>query len=266
MFTAGGNPRDEFSYNASLLMNGTVLITGGGNSDPGDSLAEAELYDPFTGAFAATGRMKVCRFWHSSTLLPDGSVLIAGGDGRYCADTPQVFSSLASAELYDPSGKVFAGIDNLTRARQNHTATLLNDGTVLIAGGLDFGNSAIAYDYVIRAELYQPALLIAGPRLFSLLGDGRGQGVVWHPETGQITSPDNPAVAGEALSMYTTSLADGAVIPPQLAIGGHLAEILYFGNAPGYPGYDQVNFRVPNGVASGSAISVRLTYLGRPEQ
>ena len=64
--------------------------------------------------------------------------------------------------------------------------------------------------------------------------------------------------------MYTTSLMEGGVVPPQVAIGEKLAEILFFGDAPGYPGYFQVNFRVPNGVLPGSAIAVRLTCLGRP--
>jgi uncharacterized protein (TIGR03437 family) len=64
--------------------------------------------------------------------------------------------------------------------------------------------------------------------------------------------------------MYTTSLLEGGVIPPQVATGGQLAEVLYFGDAPGYPGYFQVNFRMPSGVAPGSAVPVRLTYIGRP--
>ena len=59
-------------------------------------------------------------------------------------------------------------------------------------------------------------------------------------------------------------LAEGGLVPPQIAIGGKLAQILYFGAAPGYPGYNQVNFVEPLGVTPGPAVSVRLTYLSRP--
>ena len=44
--------------------------------------------------------------------------------------------------------------------------------------------------------------------------------------------------------MYTTSLVEKGVVPPKVSVGGVLAETLYFGDAPGYPGYNQVNFRV----------------------
>jgi len=143
---------------------------------------------------------------------------------------------------------------------------MLNDGRVLITGGVSPVGPAvfdIAYGSLSSAEIYTPPLLIRAPALFSISDDGRGQGAIWHGQTGQITSADNPAVAGEALSMYTTSLADGSVIPPQVAIGGRVAQVLYFGAAPGYPGYYQVNFRVPSGIAQGPAVPLRLLYLGR---
>jgi uncharacterized protein (TIGR03437 family) len=63
--------------------------------------------------------------------------------------------------------------------------------------------------------------------------------------------------------MYTNNLIKGGVLPPQATIGGRLAEILYFGDAPGYSGYSQVNFRVPTDLAPSTAVPVRMSYLGR---
>jgi uncharacterized protein (TIGR03437 family) len=150
----------------------------------------------------------------------------------------------------------------MTSDRGLHTATLLNNGKVLIAGGIHYVPGQ-GWPALSSADLYTPASVIPAPVLFSLSGDGQGQGIVWHSATGEIASAGNPSVAGEALAMYTNNLRDGAVIPPQVIVGGRQAAVLYFGAAPGYPGYSQVNFRVPAGVAPGIAVPVRLTYLGR---
>jgi uncharacterized protein (TIGR03437 family) len=167
-------------------------------------------------------------------------------------------AALASAELYDSVSDAFTPTGVMTTPRgEGHTATLLNNGRVLIAG-------ANINPLSSTAELYTPIVLVSAPVLFSLSGDGRGQGAIWHAATGQVASADNPAIAGEALSMYTANLGSGGVTPPQVAVGGQLAEVLYFGGAPGYPGYNQVNFALPNGVPAGLAVAVRLTYLGRP--
>ena len=211
----------------------------------------AELYDPASGAFSRTGHLTSGRLQHSTTLLPDGGVLFAGG----------YIIRGDSAEIYNPREGSFSRTASMTVAREGHTATLLNDGRVLIAGG----NHPLSGAISSSADLYTPGMLIPAPVLFSLSSDGLGQGAIWHAETGQIASPGNPAIAGEALSMYTTSLVDGGGIPPQISVGGRLAEVLYFGLS-GYTGYNQVNFRVPGGVAPAPAVPVRLTYLNRSEQ
>ena len=255
-FTRTGNPITT-SYNdglpaATLLMSGEVLVAGGAD-DTGIHIS-AGLYNLSTETFTATGNMMTGRVLNTATLLPDGNVLMAGtylfGNG-----------SLASAELYDPVTGTFTPAGAMTTARSNHTATLLPDGRVLIAGGSAFGQPTAL------ADLYTPSGfsgLADAPRLFSVLVDGRVQGAIWRTSTAEFASQTSPAVAGEVLSMYTTRLSEGGLIPPQVAIGGRLAEILYFGAAPGYPGYNQVNIRVPSGIAPGPAVPVRLTYISRP--
>jgi hypothetical protein len=243
----------------TLLTNGKVLFAGGATD--GAVYRDAKLYDPSTGNFTRTGDMTGARNEYTATLLPDGRVLITGSRAYSDSDG----HGNRSAELYDPSTGTFRSIGNMTARRGAHAATLLKDGRVLITGGLDInaGVGGGPPTNLSSAELYTPPVLVPAPALFSLSGDGQGQGAIWHAQTGQIASAGSPAIAGEVLSMYTTSLADGGVIPPQVAVGGRLAQVLYFG-ASGYPGYNQVNFRVPSGVAPGSAISVRLTYLSRP--
>ncbi len=257
LFTDTGHAGHDFDFTTTLLTNGTAFIAGGGDSDPLTCISATELYDPATTTFAASPRMTLCRYYHTATLLPSGIVMIAGGASD---DVGPYQANLASVEIYDFSSGTYGWIGNMIAGRQIHTATLLGDGRVLIAGGV----GAPGYSALATAEIYTPQPLVPAPVLFSVSGDGQGQGAIWNPQTGKITSAANPGTAGDVLSMYTTSLFEGGAIPPRIAIGGQLAEILFFGDAPGYPGYYQVNFRVPTGVVAGSAVPLRLTYLNRP--
>jgi hypothetical protein len=112
------------------LDSGLVLLVGGAD-ETGQPLATAELYDPTTDGFVATGTMSVARQIETATRLPDGRVLVAGGtsNGSFTA-------ALASAEIYDPTTGAFSPTGNaMSDPRLQHTATLLDDGRVLIAGG-----------------------------------------------------------------------------------------------------------------------------------
>jgi len=248
----GVTPNYISGRTATLLTNGRVLLTGGEQEDLG-RFTGAELYDPSTGAFTATGAMIFARSQHTATLLPGGTVLVAGS---------QTFSnSFGTSEIYDPSAGAFTLGANMVNTRFLQTATLLLDGTVLMAGGYPGWPSVVGTS---SAEIYTPPASKPAPVLLFLSGDGKGQGAIQHANTVRIASATDPAVAGEYLSIYLTGLADGSVIPPRVAIGGHPAEITFFGGVPGYPGLDVVNIRMPGGVASGSAVPVRLTYLDRP--
>ena len=99
-------------------------------------------------------------------------------------------------------------------------------------------------------------MLLSSPR------DGSRQGAILHAGTSQVASSANPAIIGEVLEIYATGLADGSAVPPQITIGDRVAEVLFFGKAPGFPGLNQLNVRVP-GISPGAAVPVRLTYLGR---
>src|SRR5208283_4080248 len=117
---------------AVLLRSGKVLIAGGwigyGTTD------SAELYDPATGKFTVVAKMTARRAAVSATLLSNGDVLVVGG-----ADHDGPDGALASTEIFHADTLRFQPTGSLHHARSSHTATLLNDGRVLIAGGGDGG-------------------------------------------------------------------------------------------------------------------------------
>jgi hypothetical protein len=140
------------SHTATLLQNGTVLFVGGQTNS--GATGTAELYDPSSGTFSYTASVSTTLLFHSATLLNDGAVLIAGGDSVYGQ------SPLATAQIYNPTTGTFTTTTgNLMAPRENHIASLLANGNVLIATGNN------TQGYLATAELYNPT-----SKTFSLIG------------------------------------------------------------------------------------------------
>ena len=180
-----------------LLSNGTVLASGGGTADQANPTASAEIFNPATATWTATGNLVTARLFHTGTTLTDGSVLVTGGvdslgnvlqsaelfnAGAFTATgnmtTPRFFDTATllqgtgtaldgdvlvaggdffdaggTAELYNPTAGTFTQTTgNMTMLRSRFTATLLTNGKVLIAGGIDSSNAVTA-----TAELYNPS-------------------------------------------------------------------------------------------------------------
>jgi len=151
-WTASGNLNTARSNaSAVLLANGSVLIAGGCVSNClGATTATAELYNATNGTWSTTGSMAVARVYFSMVLLSSGKVLVAGGctklNANGCAGVT------AKAEVYDPSTGQWTATGTMNAARGNLTATLLPNGKVLAAGGINAANNPLR-----TAELYNPA-------------------------------------------------------------------------------------------------------------
>jgi hypothetical protein len=157
-FTSRGETMATAGGTMTLLKDGRVLAAGGIYGDDVRPSLRAALYDPASGAVISTSDMAWGReYGHTATLLPEGKVLVAGGDS-FSSSTNHGCSfigSLNTAELYDPSTSIFANTSDMTAYRSGHTATLLNNGQVLITGG-----TCPACVQATSAELYVPSPLI----------------------------------------------------------------------------------------------------------
>lgn len=159
-------------HTATLLSNGKVLVTGG--TDGTAVLKTAEIYDPATGQWTATtASMRFTRRWHTATLLTDGTVLIAGGIvGSETAGGATIDGSKIT-EIFD--GNTFTSVTSqLPSAVQGHTATLLSNGSVLIAGrnnadGLAGAQTTAIYDFPKAVVGSTAANWYSGPPM----GNGR---------------------------------------------------------------------------------------------
>jgi hypothetical protein len=138
---------DRSSHTATVLADGRVLVVGGNNV-----AQHAEIYDPVQDTWSRTGTMAVPnRASHTATLLRDGRVLVVGGFSSAAAALRSV------AEVYDPATNGWSPVEVITQRRDaSHTATLLADGRVLIAGGTDRDASG-ATVFLDSVELYDPS-------------------------------------------------------------------------------------------------------------
>lgn len=131
------------------LPSGQILVAGGctglNANGCGGVTNKAEIYNPSTGKWTATGSMIAARGNLTATLLPNGKVLAAGGING--AGNP-----LATAELYNPATGKWTATGNMITARDEHTAALLATGNVLVAGGENLSGVT-----TIKTELYNPA-------------------------------------------------------------------------------------------------------------
>ena len=197
---------------ATLLEDGDVLVAGGENTTfPGNgSLSDAELYDPSTGTFTATGELNVARSFASSTLLADGDVLVTGGISN-------VPSALSSAELYDPATQSWSLTTSMNAAGFRLTDTVLADDDVLVTGFS--ASSPEVYDPTTATWTDTGPLPVADEdATATLLGDGdvlvaggaTTAAALFDPATNDWSATGSMATAQEGPT--ATLLGDGDVL------------------------------------------------------
>ena len=134
--SAGSMAATRIGHTATLLPSGKVLVAGGLVLPfPSPSLASTELYDPATNRWSTAAPMIQSRTRHTAALLRDGRVLVVGGLTVTLQDGGLFPSQLTSAEIYDPKADRWSLTAPTDEHRLGHSATLLPDGQVLVAGG-----------------------------------------------------------------------------------------------------------------------------------
>jgi uncharacterized repeat protein (TIGR01451 family) len=209
-------------HSAVLLSDGRVLVAGGlGSTSPFPSLSSAEIYDPATGTWSATGSMATQRFGSVVpflTRLSDGRVMAAAGSsGNGFSSSPNG----PQAEIFNPVSGTWSATGSLSVGRAGGTFSLLDDGSVLAAGGSDatpaIHSSAEMWDSA--TETWSMTASLAGPRVShgsAVLADGRVLAMGGNGTGG--TFYDTAEVYGPAI--FTANLGIVKTDPPTRAPTG----------------------------------------------
>lgn len=218
--TMGRLSQARYNHTATLLRDGRVLVAGGvaraaGTTSVATPLASVELYDPRTGMWSlAPLSLNVARHRHTATLLGDGRVLVTGGAS--CGAEEYETCPLDSAELYNPATGAWTSVAGaMSFRRRNHTATLLPNGLVLVAGGVSDEQQPRPDDQPVGEAV--PALSFVAPR--SEAEDAlasRAPSEVFDPASNRWRQPPAGPLNEMRLNHTATPTAAGTV----LAVGG----------------------------------------------
>lgn len=174
-------PRDH--HLTEILRDGRVFIAGGKSYDGRSShevLNSTEIYDFTTDTLSIGPRMKTRRYFSSSTLLPNGTILITGGVG-------EDGMALASAEIYNPISNSFSDTRlQMTIARRGHISILMQNGKVLICGGDDSQGTRLT-----SAEIFDP---VTGK--FSSIGNTKIARLIEHTSNAILLKDGRVLIAG----------------------------------------------------------------------
>jgi Kelch motif/Galactose oxidase, central domain len=210
---------------ANLLLDGKVLLVSGLTDNNGSVSTTADIFDPAAGThgrFTKSGGVPVTSAAAASVLFPSGplmgKVLITGGDGCGSGSV----CSVPNSELYDPVMDQFSFGSSMNESRMNHTATLLQNGKVLITAGINVfatmsggkvNGAGAATTFSNSAELFDPSTVT-----FTCVGGARAKGGC------------NPTMINTRAGHSATLLSNGTV----LIAGGFVAyghPIFQMGNA-----------------------------------
>lgn len=148
-----GFPRDNAV--TTLLSTHKVLRAGGLDKSSGAATNVAEVYDPTSGQWSQVAPMSTPRQNARLFNLPDGTVLVYGGEGG----TGTSPSLLKAAEVYDPIANTWKTVSNMITPRNSPASIFLaetgaNNGELLVFGGLNETSNSSAP--LASAELYNP--------------------------------------------------------------------------------------------------------------